>query len=338
MGRFPEVDPNLDLPALDADVLRLWRERKVFQRSLDQRSGAEPFVFYEGPPTANGRPGVHHVEARAFKDLFPRFKTMRGYRVDRKGGWDCHGLPVELEVEKELGLKDKQAIERYGVKEFNARCRQSVLRYVDLWEVLTERVGFWIDTTQAYRTMDTSYVESVWWALAELHRRGLLVEDYKVTPWCPRCETTLSDAEVAMGYQEVEDLTAYVALPATTGTLAAEGAALLVWTTQPWTLVPNVSVVQAGGGPRRGRAGGRPRRPGAAAGAAGGAAGHPLPARLRPDPGHRGGGGPGLDGGGRRVRHHRRRVGAGPDLPRLRRRGPGRGPALRHPGAAPGRP
>ncbi|MDF2739983.1 MAG: Isoleucyl-tRNA synthetase, partial [Actinomycetia bacterium] len=243
MGQFPEVDPNLELPALDARTLELWRERKVFQRSVDQRVGAEPFVFYEGPPTANGRPGVHHVEARAFKDLFPRFKTMRGYRVDRKGGWDCHGLPVELEVEKELGLKDKQAIETYGVEEFNARCRQSVLRYVDLWEVLTERVGFWIDTSQAYRTMDTSYVESVWWALAELHRRGLLVEDYKVTPWCPRCETTLSDAEVAMGYQEVEDLTAYVALPATSGSLATEGAALLVWTTQPWTLVPNVSVV-----------------------------------------------------------------------------------------------
>jgi isoleucyl-tRNA synthetase len=243
MGQFPEVDPNLELPALDARTLELWRERKVFQRSVDQRVGAEPFVFYEGPPTANGRPGVHHVEARAFKDLFPRFKTMRGYRVDRKGGWDCHGLPVELEVEKELGLRDKQAIETYGVEEFNARCRQSVLRYVDLWEVLTERVGFWIDTSQAYRTMDTSYVESVWWALAELHRRGLLVEDYKVTPWCPRCETTLSDAEVAMGYQEVEDLTAYVALPATSGSLATEGAALLVWTTQPWTLVPNVSVV-----------------------------------------------------------------------------------------------
>ena len=243
MGRFPEVDPNLDLPALDAKMLELWRDRKVFQRSVDQRVGAEPFVFYEGPPTANGRPGVHHVEARVFKDLFPRFKTMRGYRVDRKGGWDCHGLPVELEVEKELGLKDKQAIETYGVEAFNARCRESVERYVDAFERLTERIGFWIDTSQAYRTMDTSYVESVWWALAELYRRGLLVEDYKVSPYCPRCETTLSDAEVAMGYQEVEDLTAYVALPATTGTLAEEGAALLVWTTQPWTLVPNVSVV-----------------------------------------------------------------------------------------------
>jgi isoleucyl-tRNA synthetase len=243
MGQFPEVDPDLDLPALDARILQLWRDRKVFQRSVDQRVGAEPYVFYEGPPTANGRPGVHHVEARSFKDLFPRFKTMRGYRVDRKGGWDCHGLPVELEVEKELGLEDKRAIEAYGVEAFNARCRESVQRYVDVWEELTERIGFWIDTSQPYRTMDTSYVESVWWALAELYRRGLLVEDFKVTPWCPRCQTTLSDAEVAMGYVDIEDLTAYVALPATTGPLAEEGAALLVWTTQPWTLVPNVSVV-----------------------------------------------------------------------------------------------
>jgi isoleucyl-tRNA synthetase len=243
MGQFPEVDPSLDLPSLDARVLELWRERKVFERSLEQRIGAAPFVFYEGPPTANGRPGVHHVEARVFKDLFPRFKTMRGYRADRKGGWDCHGLPVEIEVEKELGLRSKPDIEAYGVEAFNARCRESVERYVGAFEELTERIGFWIDTSQAYRTMDASYVESVWWALAELHRRGLLVEDYKVVPYCPRCETALSDAEVAMGYREIEDLTAYVVLPATSGTLAAEGAGLLVWTTQPWTLVPNVSVV-----------------------------------------------------------------------------------------------
>src|SRR4029453_13741866 len=350
MGQFPEVDPDLDLPALDARVLALWRDRKVFQRSVDQRVGAEPFVFYEGPPTANGRPGVHHVEARVFKDLFPRFRTMRGYRVDRKGGWDCHGLPVELEGEKELGLKDKQAIERYGVEAFNARCRESVKRYVDAFEQLTERIGFWIDTSQAYWTMDTSYVESVWWALAELYRRGLLVEDYKVSPYCPRCQTTLSDAEVAMGYMDIEDLTAYVALPATSGSLAEEGAALLVWTTQPWTLVPNVSVVvgpgidyvlvgaTAGAGRPRRPGGARRGPPGAARGAPGGAGRHPLPAGLRPDPDHRGGGGPGLDGGRRLVRHHRRRLRPGPDFAQIRGRGPGRGPALRHPGAAPGRP
>ncbi|HEX6678988.1 MAG TPA: isoleucine--tRNA ligase [Actinomycetes bacterium] len=245
MGQFPEVDPRLDLPALDRRVLALWRERKVFERSLEQRVGADPFVFYEGPPTANGRPGVHHVEARVFKDVFPRFRTMRGYRVDRKAGWDCHGLPVELEVEKELGLTHKREIEAYGVEAFNARCRESVERYVGVFEELTERIGFWIDTGRAYRTMDSAYVQSVWWALAELHRRGLLFEDYKVVPYCPRCGTGLSDAELGLddAYQEVEDLAAYVALPATSGTLAEEGAALLVWTTQPWTLVPNSSVV-----------------------------------------------------------------------------------------------
>jgi isoleucyl-tRNA synthetase len=244
MGQFPDVDPRLDLPALDRRVLALWRDRKVFERSLEQRAGAEEFVFYEGPPTANGRPGVHHVEARVFKDVFPRFKTMRGYRADRKGGWDCHGLPVELEVEKELGISHKREIEEYGIEAFNARCRESVKRYVGVFEDLTERIGFWIDTERAYWTMDSAYVQSVWWALAELHRRGLLFEDYKVVPYCPRCGTGLSDAELGLdAYDEVEDLTAYVALPATSGRLAEEGAALLVWTTQPWTLVPNVSIV-----------------------------------------------------------------------------------------------
>ncbi|MFL6271401.1 MAG: isoleucine--tRNA ligase [Actinomycetes bacterium] len=243
MAPYRDVDTAQSFPDLEQKVLERWRERDVFHESIRRREGAEPFVFYEGPPTANGRPGAHHVLSRVFKDVFPRYQTMRGHFVPRKGGWDCHGLPVELEVEKELGLKDKRAIEDYGVEAFNARCRESVQRYVDVWEELTERIGFWIDTSQAYRTMDTAYVESVWWALAELHGRGLLVEDFKVTPWCPRCQTTLSDAEVAMGYVDIEDLTAYVALPATTGTLAEEGAALLVWTTQPWTLVPNVSVV-----------------------------------------------------------------------------------------------
>ncbi|HYT24933.1 MAG TPA: isoleucine--tRNA ligase, partial [Actinomycetota bacterium] len=224
-------------------MLALWRARKVFERSVDQRAGADPFVFYEGPPTANGRPGVHHVEARVFKDLFPRFKTMRGYRVDRKGGWDCHGLPVELEVERELGLAHKQEIEAFGVEAFNARCRESVERYVGVFEDLTERIGFWIDTSQAYRTMDQSYVESVWWALAELYRRDLLFEDYKVLPYCPRCGTGLSDAELGLdAYQEVDDPSVYVMFAATSGRLAAERAALLVWTTTPWTLVSNAAV------------------------------------------------------------------------------------------------
>src|SRR6266542_6898490 len=175
MGQFPEVDPSLDLPSLDARVLELWRERKVFERSLEQRIGAPTFVFYEGPPTANGAPGVHHVEARVFKDLFPRVKTMRGYRVDRKGGVDCHGLPVELEVEKELGLATKRDIEAYGIERFNARCRESVERYVDAFESLTERVGFWIGTSHAYWTMDTSYIDSLWRHLAQPSWSGRLV-------------------------------------------------------------------------------------------------------------------------------------------------------------------
>ncbi|HWC42927.1 MAG TPA: class I tRNA ligase family protein, partial [Actinomycetota bacterium] len=141
MGQFPEVDPNLDLPALDARILQLWRDRKVFQRSVDQRVGAEPYVFYEGPPTANGRPGVHHVLARVFKDIYPRFKTMRGHLVERKGGWDCHGLPVEITVEQQLGLNNKHEIEEYGIAEFNAKCRESVLEFLEDWKALTERIG-----------------------------------------------------------------------------------------------------------------------------------------------------------------------------------------------------
>src|SRR6266542_4335884 len=347
MGQFPEVDPSLDLPSLDARVLELWSERKVFERSLEQRIGAPTFVFYEGPPTANGRPGVHHVEARVFKDLFPRFKTMRGYRVERKGGWDCHGLPVEIEVEKELGLHSKPEVEAFGVEAFNARCRESVERYVGAFEELTERIGFWIDTSQAYRTMDASYVESVWWALAELHARGLLVEDYKVVPYCPRCETALSDAEVAMGYQEVEDLTAYVVLPATSGTLAAvdAGAQRLGGGRPGHRVRPGRG--GAPGGRRRhpqargrqgpGRPGRGPRRAGPAPGAPGGAGRHPLPAGVRHGPGERRGGRARLAGGDRRVRHHHRRLRAGTDLARLRCRGPGGRAALRHPGPAPGR-
>ena len=168
----------------------------MFHRSLEQRAGEPPWVFYEGPPTANGRPGSHHVLSRVFKDIFPRFQTMRGRFVDRRGGWDCHGLPVELEVEKRLGISGKPEIEAYGIAEFNALCRESVLTYLDEWERLTERIGFWIDTDRAYRTMDATYVESVWWSLAELHRRGLLYQSDKVVPYCPRCGTALSSHEV----------------------------------------------------------------------------------------------------------------------------------------------
>src|SRR5690348_1637933 len=186
-------------------------------------------------------PGTHHVEARVFKDVFPRFKTMQGYFVDRKAGWDCHGLPVELAVEKELGFSGKKDIEAYGVAEFNARCRESVLRHVDAFEEMTERMGYWVDTSDPYRTMDTEYVESVWWALQQIHGKGLLVEDYRVAPYCPRCGTGLSDHELAQGYETVTDPSVYVRFPLTSGPYAGQ-ASLLIWTTTPWTLVSNALV------------------------------------------------------------------------------------------------
>jgi isoleucyl-tRNA synthetase len=237
-----QLPAQVDLPALEKDVLARWESGKVFQRSLEQTAGGEPWVFYEGPPTANGKPGVHHVEARVFKDLFPRFKTMQGRHVPRQAGWDCHGLPVELAVEKELGFTGKQDIEAYGVAEFNAKCRESVLRHVDEFERLTHRMGFWVDMSTAYRTMDASYIESVWWSLKQIAEAGLLVEDHRVAPYCPRCGTALSDHEVAQGYQDVVDPSVYVRFPVTSGPLQALGAALLVWTTTPWTLVSNTAV------------------------------------------------------------------------------------------------
>jgi isoleucyl-tRNA synthetase len=220
---------------MEQRVLAFWNERRIFPRSMEQRAGAPPFVFYEGPPTANGRPGAHHVFSRVFKDIFPRFQTMRGRFVDRRGGWDCHGLPVEIEVEKRLGISGKPEIEAYGIAEFNALCRESVLAYVDEWERLTERIGFWVDTDRAYRTMDDDYIESVWWSLAELYRRGLVYQSDKVVPYCPRCGTGLSSHEVASGYLEVEDPSVYVRFPLE----GAPGESLLVWTTTPWTLPAN---------------------------------------------------------------------------------------------------
>jgi isoleucyl-tRNA synthetase len=236
---FGPVDPDLDLPALEARALARWREREVIEETARLRKGGEPWTFYEGPPTANGRPGLHHVWARAFKDLFPRFQTMRGRDVPRKGGWDCHGLPVELEVEKELGLHNKHEIEAYGVEAFNARCRDSVLRYVEDWSSLTSRSGVWIDTADAYWTMSNDYVESVWWLMRQLWDKGLLYEGHRVTPYCGRCGTALSSHEVAQGYQEVVDPSIYVRFPLAGDT--APDADLLVWTTTPWTLISNVA-------------------------------------------------------------------------------------------------
>ncbi len=247
MRRFEPVDPKVSFPALEQEILAFWRDADVFHRSLRQREGAPEWVFYEGPPTANGRPGLHHTESRTFKDIFPRFKTMTGFRVPRKAGWDCHGLPVELEVEKEIGTRTKRDIEAFGIAEFNRRCRESVTRYVDEWERLTERLGFWIDTDDAYWTMDTEYLESVWWSLKELHRKGLLFEADRISAYCPRCGTPLSDAEVALGYEEVTDPSVFVRfrlMGAPPGTDLA-GASLLGWTTTPWTLIANTGIAVA---------------------------------------------------------------------------------------------
>ncbi|MFT4008918.1 MAG: isoleucine--tRNA ligase [Nocardioidaceae bacterium] len=241
MSSYTPVPPQVDLPALERAVLELWTTEDTFATSLERNAGGQPWTFYEGPPTANGMPGTHHVEARVFKDVFPRFRTMQGYQVDRKAGWDCHGLPVELAVEKELGFSGKGDIEAYGVAEFNAQCRESVLRNVHLFREMTERMGYWVDLDHPYKTMDSSYVESVWWALKQIFDQKLLVEDYRVAPYCPRCGTGLSDHELAQGYETVTDPSVYVRFPLTSGPLAGQ-AALLVWTTTPWTLVSNTAV------------------------------------------------------------------------------------------------
>jgi isoleucyl-tRNA synthetase len=242
MPRRP-VDSNQSFPEIEEQVLQRWRERDVFHESLRRREGAEPWVFWEGPPTANGRPGAHHVLARAFKDLYPRYKTMRGHYVGRKAGWDCHGLPVEIAVEQELGLHNKHDIERYGIAEFNQKCRESVFRYLEDWNRLTERIGFWVDLDNAYRTLDPTYIESVWWALRQIYDKDLLYEGHKVVPYCPRCGTALSSHELAQGYKDVIDPSVYVRFPvAEDGGPLQAGDELLVWTTTPWTLVSNAAV------------------------------------------------------------------------------------------------
>jgi isoleucyl-tRNA synthetase len=245
MSGFRPVDTKQSFPELEERILARWRERDVFNRSLAQREGAPVWSFYEGPPTANGRPGSHHVLARVFKDVYPRYRAMCGYRVPRKAGWDCHGLPVEIEVERQLGISSKQEIEEYGIDKFNERCRASVFEYVEEWNRLTERIGFWIDLDDPYVTLDNEYIESVWWSLRQLWDKGLLYEGHKVVPYCPRCGTALSSHEVALGYQDVEDPSIYVRFPLIGEDGAEAGESLLVWTTTPWTLPGNVAVAAA---------------------------------------------------------------------------------------------
>ena len=227
---------------MEAGILDFWSQNQIFEKSVANRNGAPRWSFYEGPPTANGKPGTHHIEARVFKDLFPRFQTMKGKQVIRKAGWDCHGLPVEIAVEKELGFTGKADIEKFGVAAFNEKCKESVQRHVDEFTDMTKRMGFWVDFDEAYWTMSPAYIESVWWSLQQIWNKGLLVQDHRVAPYCPRCGTGLSDHELAQGYETIKDPSVFVRFPATSGKLAELKASLLVWTTTPWTLVANTAV------------------------------------------------------------------------------------------------
>ncbi len=232
---FPTVSATPDFPRLEEEILKFWRERRIYDKSLAQRQGAPRFVFYEGPPTANGMPHPGHCLTRAIKDLFPRYRTMRGFYCERKAGWDTHGLPVEVEVCKELGIHSKEEIESYGVERFIHRCQQSVWRYMKEWERLTERIGFWIRLDDAYVTYHKSYVDSVWWSLKNLFDRGLLYQGYKIVWWWAQGGTALSAGEVGQGYRQVADPSVYVRFPL----VDFPTTSLLVWTTTPWTLPSN---------------------------------------------------------------------------------------------------
>jgi isoleucyl-tRNA synthetase len=228
---------KIGYPAIEKNILKFWKENSVFEKSVESRSKDNTFAFYEGPPTANGKPGIHHVISRTLKDLVCRYKTMKGFRVERKAGWDTHGLPVEIEVEKTLGIKNKSEIPIYGVDKYNKACRDSVFTYLDLWNEMTERMGYWIDLNSAYITLKNEYIESVWWALKTLFDKGLIYKDYKIVPQDPKSETVLSAAELALGYRETKDPSIYVLFK-----LKDRDEYFLVWTTTPWTLISNVAL------------------------------------------------------------------------------------------------
>lgn len=231
---------DINFPKLEEKILKFWQKNRIFEKSIEQRAGARNFVFYEGPPTANAKAGLHHVLARVFKDIILRYKTMRGFRVERKAGWDTHGLPVELEIEKKLGFKSKKEIEKYGIAKFNKKCQESVWRYKKDWEKLTERIGFWLALENPYITYESKYIESVWWILKEIWKKNLLYHDFKVVPYCPRCGTSLSSHEVALGYRKVKEPTIYVKFPIQNQNF--KNTSLLVWTTTPWTLPGNIAI------------------------------------------------------------------------------------------------
>lgn len=235
--KFSEVK-QLAYPKAEVEILNWWNGHQIFKKSLDTRDDGIPFTFFEGPPTANGKPGIHHVMARTVKDLFCRYKTLKGFRVERKGGWDTHGLPVEIEVEKELGLEGRAQVEEYGMAKYNAMCRESVLKYKDLWDELTARIGYWVDLDDPYVTFENDYIESVWWAFKQLYDKGLVYKGYKIQWYSPGSGTVLSSHEVSLGYEETQDPSIYVKFPLE----ADENVYFLAWTTTPWTIISNMAL------------------------------------------------------------------------------------------------
>jgi isoleucyl-tRNA synthetase len=234
---FKQNLDKLTYPKIEEEILKFWQENKIFEKSISTRDENNPYTFYEGPPTANGRPGIHHVMARTLKDLVCRYKTLKGFRVERKAGWDTHGLPVEIEVEKKLGIKHKSEVAELGVEKYNQACRESVFLYLDQWEKMTTRMGYWIDLKTAYITLSNDYIESVWWALKTLFDKGLIYKDYKILPQDPKSETVLSQAELALGYRETKDPSVYALFK-----IKNKDEYILVWTTTPWTLISNVAL------------------------------------------------------------------------------------------------
>ncbi len=235
---YKKVDASLNFLDREQKVLDFWNENKVFEQSIKKNEGHPEFTFYDGPPTANGKPHIGHVLTRVMKDIIPRYQTMKGKHVLRKAGWDTHGLPVELEIEKKLGLDGKQDIEKYGIEPFIKECKQSVWKYTDEWKKMSDRLGYWVDMEHPYVTYHDDYIESVWWALKTISEKGLLYKGYKIVPYCPRCGTALSSHEVAQGYKDVKEKSVYVKFKVK----GRENTYFLVWTTTPWTLPSNVAL------------------------------------------------------------------------------------------------
>lgn len=235
---YKPVDTNLNFVEREKEVLAFWKENEIFEKSVEKNKGGECFNFYDGPPTANGKPHIGHILTRVMKDIIPRYKTMKGYYVRRKAGWDTHGLPVELEVEKQLGIDGKQEIEKYGIEPFIKKCKESVWKYKHEWEVMSDRIGYWADMKNPYITYDDNYIESVWWSLKQIADKGLLYKGYKIVPYCPRCGTALSSHEVAQGYKDVEEKSVFIKF----AVKGRPGVFFLAWTTTPWTLPSNVAL------------------------------------------------------------------------------------------------